>query len=37
MGKYFDFEKNIESIDIKIAELIGLNTLDSINKILILN
>ena len=33
MVKYFDFEKNIESIDIKIAELIGLNTLDSINKI----
>ena len=33
MVKYFDFEKNIENIDIKIAELISLNTTQSINKI----
>jgi acetyl-CoA carboxylase carboxyl transferase subunit alpha len=33
MVKYFDFEKNIEKIDIKIAELINLNKADNINKI----
>ena len=33
MVKYFDFEKNIENIDIKITELIHLNTVNSINKI----
>ena len=33
MVKYFDFEKNIENIDIKITELLNLNTIDSTNKI----
>ena len=33
MVKYFDFEKNIENIDIKITELLSLNTIDSENKI----
>ncbi len=33
MVKYFDFEKNIENIDIKITELLSLNTIDSTNKI----
>jgi acetyl-CoA carboxylase carboxyl transferase subunit alpha len=33
MVKYFDFEKNIENIDIKIVELISLKTANSINKI----
>jgi acetyl-CoA carboxylase carboxyl transferase subunit alpha len=33
MVKYFDFEKNIENIDIKIAELTALRTTDNINKI----
>ena len=33
MGKYFDFEKNIENIDIKIAELIILNTEKSRDKV----
>ena len=33
MVKYFDFEKNIENIDIKIAELKDLRTTDSVNKI----
>ena len=32
MVKYFDFEKNIEEIDVKIAELTNLNTAESINK-----
>ena len=34
MIKYFDFEKSIEKIDIKIAELKNLNTENSIKKII---
>jgi len=33
MVKYFNFEKDIENIDVKIAELLNLNTTNSINKL----
>ena len=37
MVKYFDFEKSIENIDIKIAELVSLGSIKSANKINKLN
>jgi len=37
MVKYFDFEKSIENIDIKIAELLSLGSIKSANKINKLN